>query len=188
MKPGWPYASVTSSETPGGPVSRVAAPFWLRIYVPLPPVLMVLSVVFFIAPDDEPTSGQWWFVLVFLAGGMVVAALEMAVYLRPFAEAGPKGLRGRGMGTERLVPWMEVSEVLWAHRFGLGLYTRTELLIVRAGSKDREPHSFCVLHFLRGIWLGQRCSRSASRPFLEVCGRYGASTKSPWSAPPTPKT
>jgi hypothetical protein len=180
LRPGWPYASVTFSDTPDGPVSRVAAPVWLRRWFQLVS-LGLIAACLVIAFGSEHTTSDWLFIPLFLAFGALILGLNWVLYLRPFAEAGPKGLRGRGLGTEQLVPWNEISEVVLAHRFGLGFFTRTELLIVRAHAQDREPRPFCVLHFLRGIWLGQRCSRSASRPFLDICSRYGPSTRSAWS-------
>jgi hypothetical protein len=173
------YASVVESGPRQDPTVTVRAPAWMRGYLTLFPVALAVVLVAIVPRAGSDAINRALLVLIGLVGVAIFWKVS-TLYLQPFVEAGRAGIRGRGLGAVRRLRWNELSEVIWTHRMGRGLYTRTEILVRRNGASDVER--FCVLHFLRGRWLGRRASRVASEEFLPVCRRHGVEARSGWKA------
>jgi hypothetical protein len=173
------YASVVESGSRKDPTVTVRAPAWMRGYLTLFPVALAIVLVVVASRAGSNSINRAFLVLIGLVGVAIFWKVS-SLYLQPFVEAGRAGIRGRGLGAVRRLRWNELSEVIWTHRMGRGLYTRTELLVRRSGASEIER--FCVLHFLRGRWLGRRASRIASEEFLPVCRRHGVEARSGWDA------
>jgi hypothetical protein len=171
------YVSVVESGPRKDPTVTVRAPAWMRGYLTLFPVALAIVLVVVGSRAGSNAINRAFLVLIGLVGVAIFWKVS-SLYLQPFVEAGRAGIRGRGLGAVQRLRWNELSEVIWTHRMGRGLYTRTEILVHRSGASEVER--FCVLHFLRGRWLGQRASRAASEEFLPACRRHGVEARSGW--------
>jgi hypothetical protein len=175
---GWPftYAEAETAETPRGPTIRIQAPRWQRVANTLSlGVITLFVVITAVTASHRGDSAGLAFVAVGAVGASGIWILNKAFLLDPYVAAGPSGIEGRGAVGSTVTPWNRVDLVWWNHRFGAGMYTRTEISVRRPGSSDLAR--VAVLHYLRGSWYGARQSRDMARPFLEVCRHYGASTR-----------
>jgi hypothetical protein len=166
------YARITEVQGPSGTTVRVTAPIIMRVAQAL--AFVVVAAIITIATQQAGSPGPPGFVAFFLVSAAVVYVAGW-LQMRPFVAAGPEGLEARSSFATTSFRWEEVESVVWEHRFGHALSTRTEISVRRRGREDLQR--VAVLHYLRGNILGAKQSTEIGARFLGWCRRYGASTR-----------
>jgi hypothetical protein len=166
------YARIAESSGPSGTTVRVGAPRSARVAQAASFAVVVAIVGMMWGRDNAsvPPGVAGLFLL-----GVVVVYVVGWLQMRPLVTASPEFLQARSSLTTMTFEWAEVDEVVWEHRVGPALSTRTEVSVRRRGRTDLER--VAVLHFLRGNMYGAAQSREIGERFLRWCRHYGASTR-----------
>ncbi len=166
------YARITESSGSSGTTVRVSAPRSARVAQAIS--FVVLAAIIGIAWTRDGSPGPPAFMGLFLLSALVVFVAGW-LQMRPILVAGPEGLEARSSLTTMTFPWEDVVEVVWVHRLGRALTTRTEVSVRRRGRSD--PERVAVLHYLRGNMYGAAQSADIGERFLRWCRHYGAGTR-----------
>ena len=167
------YARISEVDGPGGPTVRVSAPRITRATQAIVG-LAAVGIAIYVVPAgaiDAPDR----FVLSLAMIAALAVCTAGTLQFRASVAAGPGGLVGQAVLRSSALAWEEVDVVVWDHRLGRGLYTRTEISVRRRGRSDLE--TIAVLHYLRGNVYGALQSTDIGERFLRCCRHYGVSSK-----------